>query len=87
MLGIGDAPDDEGHVGIVADEVNEDFLANAWYLDGAVLVPHPRGGGAHPAGGLFVRRIVAVPVEFDFDSPVTVRPEFLFARTDHNGGL
>ena len=87
MLWIGDASNDEGHVGIVADEVDEDFLANAWYLDGAVLVPHPRGGGSHPAGGLFVRGVVAVPVKFDFDAAVGVGPEFLFGRSDDGGCL
>lgn len=87
MLGVGYAPDDEGHVGIVADEVDEDFLANARYLNGAVLVSHPRGGGSHPAGGLFVRGVVAVPVKFDFDAAVGVGPEFLFGRFDDGGCL
>ena len=43
MVGVGDAADDEGHVGVVADEVDDDFLSDAWQLDGAVLVPHPGG--------------------------------------------
>ena len=43
VVGVGDAPDDEGHVGVVADEVDDDFLSDAWQLDGAVLVSHPGG--------------------------------------------
>ena len=62
-------------------------MADARDVAGAVFLPCPELAGAQPAGAGFIRGVVSVPVELDFDATVGICPDFLLSRANDGGGL
>ncbi|RUS65382.1 hypothetical protein CUZ56_03036 [Saezia sanguinis] len=87
MVGVIGAPGDDGLIGVAIEEVNDDFLSDAWYGDVAPAGSGPVLCDAYPAGAVFVVTADAVPGKLDFDASVFVGVDFFSLRAYNVGNF
>ena len=87
LLGVVDAADDDGLVGIAFEEVDDHFLADARDGDRSPALAGPGLRDADPAGAVLVLLAFAVPVELDLHAAVLVGVDLFAAGSDDDRGL
>src|SRR5207245_4175169 len=68
VLGIVDATDDDGLIGIAFEEINDDLMPDARNVDYPPILAGPGRRHADPAGAILVLLALAVPVELNLDA-------------------
>src|SRR6266480_4446892 len=66
LVGVVNPTGDDRTIGIALEKLNNDLLPDARNVDSAPLFPCPILRDANPAGGVFIRFVVAVPMKMHF---------------------
>ena len=86
-VGVVDAADADGLIGIALFKGDDDFLADTGDGDEPEVLAGPRHGATDPAGAGAVVLGGAIPEELDLDAAVFIGIDLLTGGTDDNGGL